>query len=96
MLLESKIDHLIEAGWQVVLSDFDSRAFATWRREALECVSALMGPNHAYTKYFQDFVHADGGGNVFSGEGNLAALREQIESANNRSGSAGDSGGFTM
>jgi hypothetical protein len=86
MLVESKIDHLIEAGWHVLLSDFDTSAFAVWRKEALECVTALMGPNHTYTKYFQDFVHGDDTRDVLSGEGILAAMREQIEGGGRRSG----------
>lgn len=81
MLVERKIDHLIEAGWQVLLSDFDEAAFALWRKEALKCVTALMGPNHTYTKYFQDFVHGDDRRNLLSGEGILTAVKEQVDLA---------------
>lgn len=55
-MLENKIDQLIEAGWQVILSDFDAMAFSMWRQEALECLTDFMGPTHATTRCFQESV----------------------------------------
>ncbi len=56
MLVDNMIDDLIEAGWYVLESDFDLKALSNWRKEAFECVTALMGPDHTYTQYFKDFV----------------------------------------
>ena len=56
MSVEQLVDNLIEAGWHVIDSDFDMMAFSHWRKQALECIGALMGPAHAYTHYFRDFV----------------------------------------
>jgi len=81
MLIERRIDNLIEAGWQVLLSDFDEEAFFMWRKEALKCVAAIMGPDHTYTRYFKEF--SDGGDrlDLLSGGGILAAMKEQIGGA---------------
>jgi len=53
---EQLVDNLIEAGWHVIDTDFDMMAFTLWRKQALDCIGALMGPAHAYTHYFRDFV----------------------------------------
>ncbi len=53
---EQLVDNLIEAGGHVIDSDFDMMAFSHWRKQALDCIGALMGPAHAYTQYFRDFV----------------------------------------
>ncbi len=42
MSLEQSVDSLIEAGWHVIDSDFDIAAFTHWRKQALDCVGALM------------------------------------------------------
>ncbi len=58
MSVEERIDSLIEAGWYVLDSGFDPRAFAHWRREALNCVAALVGPDHTSTRHFRDSVES--------------------------------------
>ncbi len=50
---EKKIDALIKAGWRVLDSDFDETAFLHWRERAYECLEALLGPQHVYTKRFR-------------------------------------------
>ena len=78
MTVEQRIDNLIEAGWNVLDSDFDRSAFADWRRQALDCVAALLGPSHTYTRYFRDFVDEAETTSLLTGEGILVAAREQI------------------
>lgn len=58
MGVEGRIDRLIEAGWYVLDSGFDPRAFANWRREALNCVAALVGPDHTSTRHFRNSVES--------------------------------------
>ncbi len=78
MSLEQLVDNLIEAGWHVVDSDFDMAAFAHWRKQALDCIGALMGPAHAYTHYFQDFVDQAEKTSLLTGAGILVATKEQM------------------
>jgi len=42
MLGEKQIDAMIEAGWQVLESDFDPEAFGAWKKRATICVNALL------------------------------------------------------
>ncbi len=56
MCVEERIDSLLEAGWYVLESGFDPRAFAHWRREARDCIAALAGPDDAATRHFRDSV----------------------------------------
>jgi hypothetical protein len=74
----SRIDSLIEAGWNVLESDFDPGAFRTWRMRASQCVAALMGPDHPYTKYFGNFVLKPEPTDLLAGEGILVAIRERV------------------
>jgi hypothetical protein len=78
MTVEERIDNLIEAGWYVLDSDFDRTAFADWRKQALNCVTALLGPSHTYTCYFRDFVDEAETKSLLTGEGILVAAKEQI------------------
>jgi hypothetical protein len=78
MTIEERIDNLIETGWHALDSDFDRTAFANWRRQALDCVAALLGPSHAYTGYFRDFVDEAETKSLLTGEGILVAAKEQI------------------
>jgi hypothetical protein len=79
--LEQSVDNLIEAGWHVIDSDFDITAFTSWRKQALHCVGALMGPAHPYTHYFRDFVEQAEEASLLTGEGILVATKEQIANA---------------
>ena len=78
MSLEQSVDNLIEAGWHVIDSDFDMIAFAHWRKQALDCIGALMGPAHAYTHYFKDFVDQAEKVSLLTGAGILVATKEQM------------------
>jgi hypothetical protein len=76
--LEQLVDNLIEAGWHVIDSDFDMAAFCHWRKQALDCIGALMGPAHAYTHYFKDFVEHAEKVSLLTGAGILIATKEQM------------------
>jgi len=78
MLIEKKIDDLIKAGWDVLESDFDTAAFRTWKKQVRNCLAALGGPDHTYTRYFEDYVKQAEEMNVLAGAGILAAAKEQI------------------
>ena len=60
MSIETRIDDLIEAGWDVLDSDFDPAAFQRWRRSAFDCLTAMVGPDHVYTRHFEKLVRQDG------------------------------------
>lgn len=81
MSLEHLVDNLIEAGWHVLDSDFDMTAFTHWRKQALDCIGALMGPAHAYTQYFKDFVDQAEKASLLTGAGILVATKEQMAKA---------------
>lgn len=75
MCVNKALDDLIEAGWQVIYSDFDPEAFAQWRKRALNCVAILMGEDHPYTQFFDEFVSRD---SLLTGTGILEATKEQL------------------
>ncbi len=85
---EQLVDNLIEAGWHVIDSDFDMMAFTHWRKQALDCIGALMGPAHAYTHYFRDFVEQAEKASLLTGEGILVATKEQVAKAERESQTA--------
>lgn len=78
MYAEKSIDRLIEAGWYMLDSEFNPTAYQTWKERAFECVSELMGPHHAYTKYFGQFVDEDWKRSLLNREGLLVAVKEQV------------------
>lgn len=78
MIVIKKIDDLIEAGWHVLESDFDPGAFKKWKKEAFECVTALVGPDHPYAQYFSQFVLEPKRRNLLAGEGILVAMRHTV------------------
>ncbi|MBM4328168.1 MAG: hypothetical protein FJ118_13515 [Deltaproteobacteria bacterium] len=78
MPMRPMIDELIEAGWDVLNSDFDRHTFLLWREKVSECVSQLLGPEHAYAQFLAE--HADGAEerSVLAAAGLLIAVREKI------------------
>ena len=79
MIIENRIDELIMAGWRVVDSDFDPVAFDHWRLKAFDCLTAMLGPDHSYTKYFQNFVKESHRTNILAAGGVLVAAKEQTK-----------------
>jgi len=78
MNMQNRIDELIKAGWGVVDSDFDPEAFKHWRLKAFECLTAMFGPDHVYTKYFEHFIEQGDRTNVLAAGGVLVAAKEQM------------------
>jgi hypothetical protein len=78
MLFEQRIDDLIAAGWHVLQSDFDENAFQNWRREAFTFLTTMMGPKHAYTLYFEKYVHHSERAGLLTGGGILSAAKEEM------------------
>ncbi len=74
MGIEGKIDALVEAGWNVLESDFDEEAFLHWRVRAHECLEALLGPDHIYTERFKETMGRSETTAVLAGVGVLAAV----------------------
>jgi hypothetical protein len=56
MSLERHIDSLIEAGWEVIESDFSPNSIDRWRSQASDCITYLMGPDDGYARYLQEHV----------------------------------------
>ncbi len=81
MSIEERIDDLIEAGWGVLNSDFDPGAFQRWRQRAFDCLAAMFGPDHVYTRHFENFVRQGGKVELLAAGGILSAAKEQ-ESCN--------------
>jgi hypothetical protein len=77
MSMEGRIDDLIEAGWFVLDSDFDPVAFQHWRQRAFDCLSAVVGPDHVYTRHFATFVRQGGKVDLLAAGGILSAAKEQ-------------------
>lgn len=78
MLIDNKIDELIKAGWNVIESDFDAVAFQNWENQVRHCLGALVGPDHTYTRQFEDYVKGTEATNVLAGCGILIAAKEQM------------------
>jgi hypothetical protein len=57
MSFEKQFDDMIEAGRNVIDTDFDPVAFQQWRAHAITCLSSLMEHDHAYAKYFIKPLH---------------------------------------
>ncbi|MEJ2718397.1 MAG: hypothetical protein P8182_14890 [Deltaproteobacteria bacterium] len=53
MSLDKRIDSLIEAGWNILHTDFDKTAYRMWKQRAHDCFTALLGPDHPYTSRFR-------------------------------------------
>ena len=77
MSAEQRIEDLIKIGWGVVDSDFDPMAFHHWRRSAFDCLNAMFGPDHVYTRHFENFVRQGGKKGLLAAGGILIAAKEQ-------------------
>ncbi len=89
MSTEGTIDDLIEAGWIVLDSDFDPVAFQHWRQKAFDCLTAVVGPDHVYTRQFENFVRQGGKRDLLAAGGILNAAKEQM--AGNKPAGTGQS-----
>ncbi len=78
-MLDFQFEKLIEAGWQVLESDFDEDAFREWRKQATKFLDSLLGSDHTYTKNFDAWVRPPHGRNVLTGVGVLIAAKEDTK-----------------
>jgi len=79
MLFDNKIDELIKTGWDAFESDFDTVAFLNWKKQSRNWIAVLVGPEHAYTSYFEDYIKKVELMNGFAGGGILTAAKEHGE-----------------
>ncbi len=79
MKREYRLDELIKAACGVVDSDFDPIAFQYWRLKAFECLTEMFGPDHVYTKYFQQYVQKSDVTNLLAAGGILVAAKEHLK-----------------
>ncbi len=66
--MNSKVDALIQSGWDVLDTDFNAEAFRRWRTMARDCLSDLVGPQHVYTQFFDDWVRSTDKKDLMAGE----------------------------
>jgi hypothetical protein len=78
MPIERLIDELIDAGWTVLETDFDEKAFAHWRQSAYNCVAALLAPDHPCLRFFREHVKEADAMSLLAGGGILYSVREQL------------------
>ncbi len=81
MGIEERIDELVRAGWGVVDSGFNPLAFQDWRLKAFECINAMVGPNHLYTKYFERFTAEGDRKNALTAGGVVVTVSEESAAA---------------
>ena len=77
MSVEQRMVDLIEADCGVLDPDFDPIAFHLWRRSAFDCLTAMFGPDHVYTKHFEKLVRQGGKTDLLAAGGILSAAKEQ-------------------
>ncbi len=78
MFIKGRIDDVIESGWRVLDSDFDQIAFHHWRQSALDCLTDMLGPDHVYTRHFENIVREGGKKDLLAGNGILSVVRQGI------------------
>ena len=76
MFVDKKIDDLIRAGWDAFENDFDAVALQNWKKQASSCLAALVGPDHASEKLFEDYDKQAEAMDVLAGGGILAAAKK--------------------
>ncbi|MGC8660244.1 MAG: hypothetical protein ACP5U1_14355 [Desulfomonilaceae bacterium] len=69
---------LLEAGYQVVDTDFDDMAFKKWRQRAIDCMAALLGAEHPYVRSFSEYVRRHDFGSLFLGKGLVYATERDV------------------
>jgi hypothetical protein len=77
---DEAFDSLVEAGYRIVGSDFDETTFKNWRQKAIASLSAMLGRDHVYCRYFTDFVRQGGRWGLLAASGIMSAAKEQASS----------------
>jgi len=70
------IDGVIEAGREGLQRDFDESSFLIWKEQAKQCISCILGSNHAYNQYLERYVPKRGPRNILAACGILCAVKE--------------------
>lgn len=78
MSFEKQFEDLIEAGKNVIDTDFDPVAFQHWRTHAASCISELMAYDHANTRYFSGHLHEPKKNNLLGRRGLLTASSHEL------------------
>jgi hypothetical protein len=56
MPIERRLDDLIAAGWRALRPDSGPVAVQHWRRRAFDYMTTVYGPDHVYTRHFENCV----------------------------------------
>ena len=56
MPIERRVDDLIAAGWRALGPDSGPVAVQHWRRRVFDYMTAVYGPDHVYTRHFENCV----------------------------------------
>jgi hypothetical protein len=73
-----RLDELIEAGWDVLETNFDEDAFQQWREKAYKYIEATVGEHHPHAKYFRQYVRKSKPTDILAGGGILIATKEDV------------------
>jgi hypothetical protein len=82
MIYQRQFDDLIKTAGEVIESDFDPTEFVKWRKQAVLCLTDLLGAEHFYTLSFRDYVQQAEARSVLAGKGLLFAAREHTATEN--------------
>ncbi len=89
MLEESRVFELVElmeASRKVLHCGCKEHCFEDWRRDASNCLSALFGPDHPYTRFFRDRQGAADVGSLIAGAHVIKAALQQVQNERGRIG----------
>ncbi|MDA8408598.1 MAG: hypothetical protein M0T73_17285 [Deltaproteobacteria bacterium] len=75
---DEAFEALVEAGYQVVQTDFDEMAFREWRQKAINCIATLLGAEHPYTRSFSEYVLRRDLNSLFLGRGLVYATKRDV------------------
>jgi hypothetical protein len=78
MSTEERIRDLIEAERDVLESDFDPATLSHWRRRAFDYLTKTLGPDHGYTRQFENYVRQGTKTDLLVSAGILSAARHGI------------------
>jgi hypothetical protein len=78
MCVEERIKDLIEAERDVLESDFDPVTLSHWRRRAFVCLTEMLGPNHGYTRQFENYFRQGAKTDLLISAGILSAVQHGI------------------
>ncbi|MFH1116760.1 MAG: hypothetical protein V1792_22820, partial [Pseudomonadota bacterium] len=78
MSAEARITDLIETERDVLESDFDPIALDQWRHRAFVCLTETLGPDHGYTRQFENYVRQGVKTDLLVSAGILSAAQHGI------------------